>query len=240
MRQRHIRNRQQLIDDFGSYIVEDPAAAKGRWAELFGNDRPVKLEIGSGKGAFITGMCLKYPDTDFIACEGGYNVYPRILQRAAGFDVQNLLVLARYITDPCEFFAEDELSGIYLNFSDPWKKKYKSRRLTYRDKIEGYRRICRPGSALEFKTDTGFAVMVSGAIERFFRQMLDLEAIEDTLAPFQVRNLQMFKRNWTTNEMRTARFRFMNLRERAVSSGGEAVEELIVTEIIRACTRRIR
>ena len=153
MRQRHIRNRQQLIDDFGSYIVEDPAAAKGRWAEFFGNDRPVKLEIGSGKGAFITGMCLKYPDTDFIACEGGYNVYPRILQRAAGFDVQNLLVLARYITDPCELFAEDELSGIYLNFSDPWKKKYKSRRLTYRDKIEGYRRICRPGSALEFKTD---------------------------------------------------------------------------------------
>ena len=95
-------------------------------------------------------------------------------------------------------------------------------------------------AAMEFKTDTGFAVMVSGAIERFFRQMLDLEAIEDTLAPFQVRNLQMFKRNWTTNEMRTARFRFMNLRERAVSSGGEAVEELIVTEIIRACTRRIR
>ena len=153
MRQRAIRNRQQLIDDFGSYIVDDPWAAKGRWAELFGNDRPIKLEIGSGKGAFICGMCQRDKDVDFIACEGAYNVYPRIPQRAASFDIKNLLVLAQYITDPREFFAEDEISGIYLNFSDPWKKRYNSRRLTYRDKIEGYRYICRPGSALEFKTD---------------------------------------------------------------------------------------
>lgn len=95
-------------------------------------------------------------------------------------------------------------------------------------------------AAMEFKSDQGFAVMVSGAIERFFRQMLDLDEISHTLMPFQVRNLEMFKRNWTQNELRTARFRFMNLRERAVSSGSEAVEELIVTEIIRVCTRRIR
>lgn len=154
MRQHHIRNRQQLIDDFGSYIVDDPHAAKGHWAELFGNDRPVKLEIGSGKGAFITGICLRNRDTNFIACEGAYNVYPRIPQKAAAFNVRNLLVLPNYITDPREFFEDDEISGIYLNFSDPWgKKRYNNRRLTYRDKIEGYRHICRPGSTLEFKTD---------------------------------------------------------------------------------------
>ena len=153
MRQRRIHNREKLIEEFGSCIVEDPASVKGRWSELFGNDRPVKLEIGSGKGAFITGICLRDKDINFIACEGAYNVYPRIPQKAAALNVSNLLVLASYITDPSEFFEDSEISGIYLNFSDPWKKKYSSRRLTYRDKIEGYRRICKPGSALEFKTD---------------------------------------------------------------------------------------
>ena len=154
MRQHHIRNRQQLIEDFGSYIVDDPHAAKGRWAELFGCDRPIKLEIGSGKGAFITGMCLRDPEVSFIACEGAYNVYPRIPQKAAALNVRNLLVLPNYITDPREFFEDGEISGIYLNFSDPWgKKRYNNRRLTYRDKIVGYSHICRPGSALEFKTD---------------------------------------------------------------------------------------
>ena len=68
--------------------------------------------------------------------------------------MRNLLVLPNYITDPREFFEDGEISGIYLNFSDPWgKKRYNNRRLTYRDKIVGYSHICRPGSALEFKTD---------------------------------------------------------------------------------------
>ena len=95
-------------------------------------------------------------------------------------------------------------------------------------------------AALEFAGENNFAVMVSGAIERFFRQMIDLERLADTLAPFQVRNLQTFRRHWNQNELRAARFRFLNLRERAVSSGGEAVSDLIVTEIIRACNGRIK
>ena len=153
MRQRHIRNRQDIIDSCGRYIAQDPAALKGRWNEFFGNDFAIRLELGSGKGQFITTLCLRDKETNFIACEGGYNVYPRILQKADALGLSNLALIADYITDPSEFFADGEISGIYLNYSDPWKKRYAYRRLTYRDKIEGYRKICRPGSALEFKTD---------------------------------------------------------------------------------------
>lgn len=89
----------------------------------------------------------------------------------------------------------------------------------------------------EFAGESGFAVMVTTTIERFLRQLIDLDALEGALAPFQVQKLRAFKRNWTLNELRSARFRFMNLRERAVS-GGEAVNELVFTELVRACMAR--
>ena len=76
-------------------------------------------------------------------------------------------MLGEYIADPCDFFEDGEISGIYLNFSDPWKKKYSSRRLTYREKLEGYKKICAPGAKLEFKTDND---------ELFEFSLLELEA----------------------------------------------------------------
>ncbi len=153
MRQRTIRNREKIIEECGAWLAEDPASYKGRWNSLFGNDRPIKLEVGSGKGQFISAICQRYRDINFLACEGGYNVYPRILQKARQLSLDNLAVIPQYIADPCDLFEDGELSGIYLNFSDPWKKQTAHRRLTHRSKLEGYRRICRPGSALEFKTD---------------------------------------------------------------------------------------
>ena len=153
MRQRHIRNRDRILEDCSAYLAEDPRALKGHWREAFPGGGPLKLEIGSGKGRFITQMALAHPEENFIACEGQYNVYPRILQKAKALELSNMLLLAEYIADPSDFFEDGEIDGIYLNFSDPWKKKTANRRLTYRTKLEGYKRICAPGAALEFKTD---------------------------------------------------------------------------------------
>ncbi len=153
MRQRHIRNRDQIIAECGQCLIEDPAAFKGRWSEAFGRDAPIMLEIGSGKGRFITQMAEKYPERNFIACEGGFNVYPRILQKVTELGLPNVRVIGGYINDPQEYFSEGEISGIYLNFSDPWKERTKHRRLTSRQKLAGYRKICAPGAFLQFKTD---------------------------------------------------------------------------------------
>ena len=153
MRQRHIRNREEILKDCGEYLVQDPRSLRGQWRSAFGKEGPLKLEIGSGKGRFITQMALAHPDENFIACEGQYNVYPRILQKAKALELSNMLLLGEYIADPSDFFADGEIDGIYLNFSDPWKKRTANRRLTYRTKLEGYKRICSPGAVLEFKTD---------------------------------------------------------------------------------------
>ena len=111
------------------------------------------LEIGSGKGRFITQMAERHPEWDFIACEGQFNVYPRILQKVTELGLSNVKVIGGYMGDPSEFFSEGEISGIYLNFSDPWKERTKHRRLTSRQRFEGYERICAPGAFLKFKTD---------------------------------------------------------------------------------------
>ena len=153
MRQRHIRNREEIMQECGRFLVQDPEGMKGHWLDLFPSCRELKLEIGSGKGRFLTRMALKYPETAFLACEGQYNVYPRILQKLGDLELPNMLLIADYITDPCAMFADGELNGIYLNFSDPWKERTAHRRLTYRKKLESYKRVCAPGSFLEFKTD---------------------------------------------------------------------------------------
>ena len=153
MRQRHIRNRENILEECGEFLVQDPWLCRGCWKQAFKNSGPLKLEIGSGKGRFITGMAARCPGENFIACEGQYNVYPRILQKIKENELTNVLLLKEYITDPSDFFADGEIDGIYLNFSDPWKKRTFNRRLTYRKKLEGYKRICSKGAALEFKTD---------------------------------------------------------------------------------------
>jgi len=153
MRQHHIRNREGIMRECGKYIAADPAALRGRWKEAFASDAPLFLELGSGKGRFITTLAQLHPENNYLACEGQYNVYPRIIQKAASLELGNMLLIAQYITDPSELFADGEIDGIYLNFSDPWKKRTANRRLTCRSKLEGYRRICSKGAFLEFKTD---------------------------------------------------------------------------------------
>ena len=153
MRQRRIKNRDSIIAECGACLIEDPAACRGRWNEVFARTAPLILEIGSGKGQFITRMAQLFPDRDFIACEGQFNVYPRILQKVTELGLSNVKVIGGYIDDPQEFFTEGEISGIYLNFSDPWKERTKHRRLTSRKKLEGYRKICAHGAFLQFKTD---------------------------------------------------------------------------------------
>ena len=141
------------MEECGAALIEDPAAMKGRWHEAFGRTSPIMLEIGSGKGRFITQMAEMHPEWNFIACEGQFNVYPRVLQKISELGLSNVRLIGGYLNDPQEFFAEGEISGIYLNFSDPWKERTKHRRLTSRKKLEGYKVICAPGAFLQFKTD---------------------------------------------------------------------------------------
>lgn len=154
MRQRNIKNLDQKIRRNSTFLVTDPESCRGRWREVFGNNAPVYLEIGCGKGRFIALRAAAFPEKNFIAVEGQSNVALRALQKAEICHFDNLRIFIDYVDDLGRYFEPGELAGIYLNFSDPWPKaRHAKRRLTYKDKLMNYRSVLSSAGFIEFKTD---------------------------------------------------------------------------------------
>ena len=154
MRQRNIKNLDQKIRRNSTFLVTDPESCRGRWREVFGNNAPVYLEIGCGKGRFIALRAAAFPEKNFIAVEGQSNVALRALQKAEICHFDNLRIFIDYVDDLGRYFEPGEMAGIYLNFSDPWPKaRHAKRRLTYREKLKNYRSVMSPEGTIEFKTD---------------------------------------------------------------------------------------
>lgn len=138
-------------------VIKRPEDQRGCWCQVFGNKRPIRIEIGMGKGRFILNMAKTHPDINFIGIERYSSVLLRAVEK---FDTEEFKELknvrfvcmdARNIAD---VFAEGEVEKIYLNFSDPWPKaRYAKRRLTSVEFLERYEKVLPQGGAVEFKTD---------------------------------------------------------------------------------------
>jgi tRNA (guanine-N7-)-methyltransferase len=117
-------------------------------------DKPIYLEIGSGKGQFITSMAKDHPDDLFIAMEVNQYVIYRVLEKKLEMKLDNLIILladAKYLET---YLTHNLIDGIYLNFSDPWPKlKHHKRRLTYPSFLKQYKKILKPNAKLQFRTD---------------------------------------------------------------------------------------
>ncbi len=154
MRQRNIKNLEEKLEMNSGFLIREPKELKGRWKEVFGNDNPLYLEIGCGKGKFIFSMAQANPGRNYIAIEGQSNVVLRALEKAEEGRLGNLRIFIDYVDDLNDYFDKGELGGIYLNFSDPWPKaRHAKRRLTYRKRLANYREVLADGAAIEFKTD---------------------------------------------------------------------------------------
>ena len=154
MRQRNIKNLDERLAANSAFLIDDPRACRGRWAEIFGNDNPIMLEIGCGKGKFIISRASANPDINYIAAEGQSSVVLRAMEKAQEGQLANLRIFIDFIHDLRDYFEEGELSGLYLNFSDPWPKaRHAKRRLTYHKNLENYRKVMKPDAVIEFKTD---------------------------------------------------------------------------------------
>ncbi|AKU26102.1 tRNA (guanosine(46)-N7)-methyltransferase TrmB [Geobacillus sp. FSL K6-0789] len=142
------------IAAYPHYVIPDPEARRGRWRELFGNERPIHIEIGTGKGKFITEMAKLHPDLNFIGIELYPSVLVSALDKLIESELPNVRLLNANAKDLGTFFADGEVSRIYLNFSDPWpKKRHEKRRLTYRDFLALYERILTEDGDIHLKTD---------------------------------------------------------------------------------------
>jgi len=154
MRQRKVKDLEERISEYGRCLAENCEELKGGWAGAFGNDNAVYIEIGSGKGDFLLKQAGINCNRNYIGFEGRRSVMFRALEKFSRTDILNVRFSCQFVNDPEEFFAEGEVSGIYLNFSDPWpKKRHEKRRLTHRDYLSAYHKILGPAGFIEMKTD---------------------------------------------------------------------------------------
>lgn len=153
MRLRNIPGARETIAE-SQWIVQDPAALRGKWRERFGNDHPVYLEIGTGKGKFINQLAQENPNINYVGIEKYSSVLIRALDKLDESQIQNLLFIRGDAELICEYFGEGEVDRIYLNFSDPWPKdRHAKRRLPSKEFLRRFAQILTPEGTIEFKTD---------------------------------------------------------------------------------------
>ncbi|ELB48517.1 tRNA (guanosine(46)-N7)-methyltransferase TrmB [Enterococcus faecium] len=152
-----VRNRPgaaEMLAAHPNFVISDPTLWKGKWNELFESDHPIHIEIGMGKGQFITGMAKAHPEINYIGVEMQVSVVSIALDKLIEQPLPNLKLLHVDGSALTEYFADSEVDQIYLNFSDPWpKKRHEKRRLTYKTFLAVDEQILRPNGEIHFKTD---------------------------------------------------------------------------------------
>jgi len=154
MRHRKIKNEAERLAEHHRYLIRDPKSFKGNWSQVFQNEHDIYAEFGCGKGQFIIALAKRNPNRNYIAFEGKGSIILRALEKADKEGLGNIVFVKEYMRDAGDYFSEDEISGIYLNFSDPWPKdRHAKRRLTHGRYLEGYRKALKKDCCIEFKTD---------------------------------------------------------------------------------------
>lgn len=155
MRLRNIRGSKDVIASC-PFVVQEPESCRGRWAEIFGNENPIHIEVGMGKGRFLMDMAVLHPEINYVGIEMYDSVLLRAVQKREKLEteIKNLFFIRMDARQLPEVFAEGEVDRIYLNFSDPWPKdRHAKRRLTSDRFLAVYDKILQPDGIIEFKTD---------------------------------------------------------------------------------------
>lgn len=145
----------KLVAQHPESVLQDPdPQTKIDWRQRFGRDQPLEIEIGSGKGRFITTLAAQHPEKNYVALERQTTAAGMILRTKLAKKLANLQILRGDAANLAAFFPASSADMIYLNFSDPWpKKRHEKRRLTYKTFLAQYQRVLKNSGQLQFKTD---------------------------------------------------------------------------------------
>lgn len=154
MRMRKKKHCSERMEKCAELWIKEPEALKGEWKNEFGNDNPIHIEIGCGKGNFVTGMAQLHPDINYVAIEKVEDVIVLAMEKVQSAQLENVRFISIDADRLADFFQKGEICRIYLNFSDPWpKKKQAKRRLTHKNFLDIYRSVLSIGDKICFKTD---------------------------------------------------------------------------------------
>ena len=162
MRLRKRKDTKETLKQLTNLVVLEPTSYRGTWREVFDNDHPIFVELGMGKGKFISEMSCLHPKVNFI----GIDMYDELIRKASDkvFEIReetgqqqlgNLRLALFNIESIEKVFAPQEIERIFLNFSDPWpKKRHGFRRLTHPRFLQKYKSLLNLRGEIHFKTDS--------------------------------------------------------------------------------------
>ena len=162
MRYNVVKNASEIIDD-SKILVRNPENYIGNWSSAFDNNNPIMLELGMGRGSFIIGMAMKYPNLNFIGLELDKNQIAYALKQASNYKLNNLKMIHADAKDIVNMFKKD-INTIYLTFSEPWPKKQDERkRFTHESYLRIYDRVFKKDKHIILKTDN--KILFASALE---------------------------------------------------------------------------
>jgi tRNA (guanine-N7-)-methyltransferase len=143
----------EALLEYSDIVVTDGAVNLGQWLSRYGG-KELHIEIGTGRGRFISGMAEQHPDKLFIGIEASQDVLYDAARKVRRKGLKNVQLLVFNAITIETLFAPGEVDQLYLNFSDPWhKRRHAKRRLTHEGFLAKYQQILKPGGRLCFKTD---------------------------------------------------------------------------------------
>jgi tRNA (guanine-N7-)-methyltransferase len=149
---------------------------KGNWSEVFKNDNPITVEFGCGKGEYTLGLAKMYPERNFVGVDIKGHRFWRGAKTAQEENIPNVAFLRTRLEFIERFFEKEELSEVWLTFSDPQPKDEKgTKRITSPVYIERYKNILKPGSLINVKTDSVLLYDLSkeGYVEKGYDIQID-------------------------------------------------------------------
>ena len=153
MRLRNIPGAQEVVSN-SQFCIQNPTELKGKWNSYLGNNNPIHIEVGMGKGRFIMDLATINPDINYIGIERYTSVILRAVQKIEENPLPNVHFICIDASELPDVFDTEEVARIYLNFSDPWPKdRHARRRLTSHEFLDRYDKFLAHDGRIEFKTD---------------------------------------------------------------------------------------
>ena len=154
MRMRRKKHREERMENCSDIIIKDILNYKENLRDIFPNNFPLHMEIGCGKGGFISTIAELNPEVNYIAFEKNLDVLVLATEKVSEKGLENV----RFVPGDAEILAQLEeqksIERLYINFCDPWHKwGHRKRRLTYKRYLEIYERIMKDSGEIHFKTD---------------------------------------------------------------------------------------
>jgi len=149
---------------------------QGHWHEIFGRKAPLHVELGTGKGKFISEMAERHPEINFVGIESQQDVLYYVAQKVRAKQLTNVRLLVFDVTYLTEIFAPGEINRLYINFCDPWPKgRHAKRRLTHRIFLDKYSIVLANGGEIFFKTDN--KILFDFSLEQFAERDLVVDKV---------------------------------------------------------------